>query len=133
VTAGVNKIHSKVYEVEQENAGVQVGHKAELIGESLYRGGKKTARSAYRFARNTPYRREAKFETKSIKARSKLEYQKALRDNPKTRSNPISRLWQKRNIQKQYADARKAAKRTEKATRESAIAVILDFDNTFRL
>ena len=122
-TAGVNKLHSKVYEAEQENVGVQVGHKVELFSESLFRGGKKATRSAYRFARNTPYRKEAKFEAKSVKARSKLEYQKALRDNPKTRSNPISRLWQKRNIQKQYADARKAAKRSKKSTKEAARAV----------
>jgi len=123
LTAVANKLHSKVYEAEHENVGAQAGHQAELIGEGVFRSGKKATRSAYRFARNTPYRREAKFEAKSVKARTKLEYQKALRDNPKMRSNPISRLWQKRNIQKQYAEARKAAKRTEKATKEAAKAV----------
>ena len=119
-TAGVNKLHSKVYEIEHENVGTQAGHQAELIGESVFRGGKKLTRSAYRFVRNTPYRREAKFEVKSIKARSKLEYQKALRDNPKLRSNPISRMWQKHSIKKQYADARKAAKKSGKAAEKAA-------------
>ena len=118
-TAGVNKLHSKVYEVEHENVGTQAAHQAELIGESAYRGGKKLTHSAYRFARNTPYRREAKFNGKSIKARSKQEYQKALRDNPKLRGNPISRFWQKRKIRKQYADSIKAAKQSGKAAKET--------------
>lgn len=122
-TAGVNKLHSKVYEVEHENVGTQAGHQAELLGESAVRGGKKATHSAYRFVRNTQYRREAKFEVKSIKARSKLEYQKALRDNPKLRSNPISRMWQKRSIKKQYADALKTAKKSGKTTKKAASAV----------
>jgi hypothetical protein len=122
-TAGVNKLHSKVYEAEHENVGAQAGHQAELLGESAYRGGKKASRSAYRFARNAPYRREAKFEAQSIKAQSKLDYQKALRDNPEMRSNPVSRFWQKREIKKQYADARKAAKKSGKATKKAASGV----------
>jgi hypothetical protein len=121
--AGVNKLHSKVYEVEHENVGTQAAHKAELIGESAYRGGKRATHSAYRFVRNTPYRREAKFEVKSLKARSKLEYQKALRDNPQLRSNPISRFWQKRNIQKQYTDAIKTAKKSGNTTKKAASVV----------
>lgn len=118
-TAGVNKLHSKVYEVEHENAGTQAAHRAELLGESAYRGGKKVTRSAYRFARNTPYRRTAKFEAKSIKTQAKLEYQKALRDNPKMRSNPISRFWQKRSIKKQYADALKTSKKSGKTAKKA--------------
>ena len=122
-TAGVNKLHSKVYEVEHENVGVQAGHQTELVAESAYRGGKKAMHSAYRFIRNTPYRREAKFKVKSIKARSKLEYQKALHDNPKLRSNPISRFWQKRNIRKQYTDAIKTARRSGNAAKKATGAV----------
>jgi hypothetical protein len=122
-TLGVNKLHSKVYEVEHENVGTQAGHKAELLAESAYRGGKRATHAAYRFARNTPYRREAKFEVKSLKARSKLEYQKALRDNPQLRSNPVSRFWQKRNIQKQYNDAIKSAKKSGKTTKKAAGAL----------
>jgi len=122
-TAGVNKLHSKVYEVEHENVGTQAAHKAELLGESAYCGGKKATHAAYRFARNTPYRREAKYNVKSIKARSKLEYQKALRDNPELRSNPISRFWQKRKIQKQYAAAIKSAKKSGKTTKKAVSTI----------
>ena len=126
---GVNKLHSKVYEVEHDNVGTQAAHRAELIGESAYRGGKRLAKTAYRFVRNTPYRREAKFEAKSIQTRAKLEYQKVLRDNPKLRSNPISRLWQKRNIQKQYADAIKTAKKSGK-TAEKAVGAVKKIGET---
>lgn len=110
--AGVNKIHSKIYEVERENVGTQAAHRAELVGESAYRGGKKLIHTTYRFAKNTPYRREIKFETKTIKSRMKLDYQKALKDNPKLKSNVLSRFTQKRNIKRQYAAALRDAKKT---------------------
>ena len=121
-SAAVTQIHAKVYEVEHENAGTQSAHRAELIGESVYRGGKMAVISSYRFVRNTPYRREAKFEAKSIKARAKLEYQKALRDDPNLRSNPISRLWQKQSIKKQYAAAYKKAKKSGETAKSTVTA-----------
>ncbi len=121
--ATANKVHSKINEVEDENVGTKAAHKTELVGESAFRGGKKVTRSAYRFARNTPYRRASKFEVKEIKAQAKLEYQKALRDNPKLRSNPISRIWQKHSINKQYADAIKTAKQSGKTAKKSVGAV----------
>ena len=119
-SAAVTQIHAKVYEVEHENAGTQSAHRAELIGESAYRGGKMAVLSSYRFVRNTPYRRAAKFEAKAIKTRTKLEYQKALRDDPKLRSNPISRFWQKQSIKKQYAAAYRSAKKSGKVAKSTA-------------
>jgi len=116
-TAGVNKLHSKVYEVEGENVGTQAGHKAELVGESAFRGGKKLTHSAYRFAKNAPYRKVSKLEVQSIKTDMKLSYQKALRDNPTLKTNPVSRFFQKRNIKKQYADALKTAKGSAKTAK----------------
>jgi len=125
-----HKLHSKVYEAEQENAGAKAAHRAELAGESAFRAGKKAARSAYRFARNTPYRRAGKFEAKSISAQSKLSFQKAVRDNPKLQGNAMSRLWQKRRYKKRYADAyrnakklRETAKKAEKAAKKPVKAV----------
>lgn len=122
-TAGVNKLHSKVYEVEHENVGTQAAHRAELIGESAYRGGKKLTHSAYRFARNHPYRKAAKLEVKSLETDMKLSYQKALRDNPKLTSNPVSRFFQKRSIKKEYTDAIRKAKRSGK-TAEKAVGAV---------
>jgi len=115
----VTKIHTKVHQVEHENVGVKVAHKAELMGESAYRGAKNTAKSAYRFHKNRPYRRVAKLEQKTIKNKMKLDYRKALRDNPKLKSNPVSRFFQKRAIKRNYAkdlrNAKNAAKTGQKA------------------
>ena len=118
-TAGVNKLHSKVYAVENENVGTQAAHRAELVGESAYRGGKKLTHSAYRFVRNSPYRKVSKLEVKSIKTDMKLSYQKALRDNPKLASNPVSRFFQKRSIKKDYAVALRNAKKSGKTTKKA--------------
>ena len=105
-----SKIHAKVHQVEHENVGVKVGHKAELLAESGYRGAKQTAKNAYRFHKNRPYSRVAKLEQKSIQNKMKLEYKKALGDNPKLKSNPLSRFMQKRAIKRNYAKDLKAAK-----------------------
>ena len=106
----VTKIHAKIHQVEHENVGVKVAHKAELMGESAYRGAKKSVRSAYRFHKNRPYRRVAKLEQKAIKNKIKLDYKKALRDNPKLKSNILSRFMQKRAIKRNYAKDLRAAK-----------------------
>jgi len=118
-TAGVNKLHGKIYEVEQENVGTQAAHRAELLGESAYRGGKKLTHSAYRFVRNRPYRKVSKLEVKSLKNDMKLSYQKALRDNPKLASNPVSRFFQKRSIKKEYAAALRNAKQSGKTAKQA--------------
>ena len=107
----VTQIHAKVHQVEHDNVGVKVGHKAELMAESGYRGTKRTANKAYRFHKNRPYRRVAKLEQKSIKNKMKLDYRKALRDNPKLKSNPLSRIMQKRAIKRNYAKDLRAAKK----------------------
>jgi len=112
----VTKIHAKVHQVEHENVGVKVAHKAELLAESGYRGAKQTAHSAYRFHKNRPYRRVAKLEQKSIKNKIKLDYKKALRDNPKLKSNPLSRFMQKRAIKRNYAKELRAAKNAAQTT-----------------
>lgn len=122
-TAAVNKVHKKIYEVEHENVGTQAAHKAELVGESAFRGGKKLTRAAYRHVRNTPYRRVSRLEVKSIKTDMKLSYQKALRDNPSLKSNPLSRMFQKRSIKKQYADALKKAKGTAKTAKRAGSVI----------
>ena len=123
ITAGasmaVTKIHAKIHQVEHENVGVKAAHKAELMGESAYRGGKRSVRSAYRFHKNRPYRRIAKLEQKSIKNKMKLDYKRALRDNPKLKSNPISRFFQKRAIKRNYAKDLRNAQKTAQTAKKS--------------
>lgn len=122
-SVAVTKVHAKVHQVEHENVGIKVAHQTELLAESGYRGTKRTAHSAYRFHKNRPYRRVAKLEQKSIKNNIKLDYQKALRDNPKLKSNPLSRFMQKRAIKRNYAKDLRAAKKAAQST-EKAVGVV---------
>ena len=123
-SVGVNKLHTKVYEAEHENVGTQTAHQAELVGESTYRGSKKLIHETNRFVKNTPYRKAAKFETKSIKTNMKLDYQKALKDNPKLKSNHLSRVMQKRKIKRQYAEAMRKAKKAGDAVTKVTQTVV---------
>ena len=119
-----NAIHSKIYEVEKENVGVEAGHRTELIGEKA--GGaiiRKTQRSI-RSHKLKPYRAAAKAEKKAVKANAEYFYQKALHDNPAlAHSNPLSRFMQKQRIKRQYAKTLKTgktAKKTAEATAKAA-------------
>ena len=113
------KIHAKIHQVEHENVGVKAAHQAELWGESAYRGGKRKIKSAYRHHKNKPYRKVAKLEQKSIKNKMRTDYKKALRDNPKLKSNPASRFMQKRAIKLNYAKDLRNAKKAAAATKAS--------------
>ena len=105
-------LHRKIHEVEQENVGVESGHKAEELAE---RQAGKALRNARRRHKLKPYRAAAKAERKSMAANAEFVYQKSLRDNPELAqavSNPISRLWQKQHIKREYAKAARAAGRS---------------------
>ena len=104
-------LHGKIHEVEQENVGVESGHKAEELAE---RQAGKALRNARRRHKLKPYRAAAKAERKSMAANAEFVYQKSLRDNPELAqavSNPISRLWQKQHIKREYAKAARSAGR----------------------
>ena len=98
-------IHNRIHSVEKDNAGVDGAHKAEELGERGARYGARKIRQGYHSRKLKPYRKAAKAERAAAKANVKVEYRKILRDNPRLASNPVSRLWQKRQIKKQYAQA----------------------------
>ena len=105
-------LHGKIHEVEQENVGVEGGHKGEELAE---RQAGKAIRSARRRHKLKPYRAAARAEQKSIAANAEFVYQKSLRDNPEMAQavkNPVSRLWQKQKIKREYARAARAAGQT---------------------
>ncbi|MFR3129498.1 MAG: hypothetical protein ACLTNN_08490 [Blautia sp.] len=56
-----------------------------------------------------PWQDAAKAEQAAVKANADFYYRKAVAENPQLASNPVSRLWQKRKLQKQYAAACRAA------------------------
>lgn len=136
------KVHAKIHQAESQNVGVEATHKAELLGESAYRGTKRATQSGYRYYKNRHYRRASRLEVKSIKSRIKLDYEKAVQDIPglasgrssklkhgastksnpvkdgeKAKKNPISRYFQKRAIKRNYAKQLRAAKASGKTAK----------------
>ena len=131
--------HNEVHKVEQENVGVEAGHKGEELAErGVSYAGSKT-RAAIRYHRMKPWRDAAKAEQAAIRANADFLYQKALHDDPAlAASNPVSRYLQKKHIQRNYAKevrnaektakntaatAKSAAKRAKEAVRETAVFV----------
>jgi len=118
--------HNKVHEVEQENVGVEAGHKTEEMAEQgvLYTGSK--VRQAYHHHKTKPWLDAAKAEQEAIQANADYLYQKAIHDDPSLAvSNPVSRYLQKKRIQRNYAkevrNAEKNAQKTATAAKTAAI------------
>ena len=118
--------HNKVHEVEQENVGVEAGHKTEELGERgvLYAGSK--VRQALHHHETKPWRDAAKAEQAANKANAEVLYQKAIRDDPSlAASNPVSRYLQKKRIQRNYAkDVRQAEKNAQKTATAAKTAAV---------
>ena len=108
-------IHGKVREVEQENSGVQSGHLGERGIEKAVGYGNRRVQNWRAERKLKPWRDAAKAEQAAVKANADFYYRKAVAENPQLASNPISRLWQKKRLQKQYAAAYRAAGKTAQA------------------
>ena len=108
-------IHGKVREVEQENSGVQSGHLGERSFEKAVSYGNRRVQNWRAERKLKPWRDAAKAEQAAVKANADFYYRKAVAGNPQLASNPISHLWQKRKLQKQYAAAYRAAGKTAQA------------------
>lgn len=98
-------VHNKIHSVEKENVGVEGAHKTEKAAERLSQVSRRAIRRGNRSRKLKPYRAAAKAEKAATKANADFLYQKALHDNPHLASNPVSRLWQKQRIKRQYAKA----------------------------
>ena len=125
--------HAKVHEVEQENVGVEAGHLTERSMERAVRYGNRKLQNWQADRKLKPWREVSHAEQAAVQANAEALYQKALRENPQlAASNPISRMWQKKKLQKQYAaayraahsagDAAAAAQTASKGARKSADA-----------
>ena len=108
-------IHGKVREVEQENSGVQSGHLGERSFEKAVGYGNRRVQNWRAERKLKPWQDAAKAEQAAVKANADFYYRKAVAENPQLASNPVSRLWQKRKLQKQYAAAYRAAGKTAQA------------------
>ncbi len=110
-------VHGKIYEVEPENVGTEAAHRTELAGETAVRG---TTRFIKHRIRTHPARQVRKWERRDIRAKADFQYRTMVQEHPELKSNPVSRLWQKRRLKKQYAkQAREAAKHGKQAVRFS--------------
>ena len=108
--------HAKVREVENENAGVAAGHLAERGMEKAVGYGSRRYQNWRAERKLQPWREAAKAEQAAVRANAEVLYQKALHENPQlAASNPISRIWQKKRLQRQYAAAYRAAHNAEGA------------------
>lgn len=109
-------IHGKVREVEQENSGVAAGHLTERGMEKAVGYGNRKLQNWRAERQVKPWRDAAKAEQAAVRANAEALYQKALHDNPQLASgNPISRIWQKKRMQRQYAAAYRASRGAEGA------------------
>ena len=109
------EIHSQVHKVEQENVGVEAGHKGEELAERGLRLGEHGIRQAIEHQRQKPWRDVEKAQRAFDQANAKFTYQKAVQENPDIAgSNPVSRYLQKKRIQRQYTQQ---ARRTAETTR----------------
>ena len=102
--------HAKVHEVEQENVGVEAGHLTERGMEKAVRYGNRKLQNWQADRKLKPWREVSHAEQAAVQANADALYQKALRENPQlAASNLMSRMWQKKKLQKQYAAAYRAA------------------------
>ena len=112
-------VHSKLYEVEQENVGTEGAHRSELVGESALRH---SSRYVKRQIRQHPAKAVQKAESRHIKATADYHYRKTVEDHPEMRGSTLSRYMQKQKIKRQYAkQAREAAKQGAKAAERTAV------------
>lgn len=109
-------IHGKVREVEQENSGVQSGHLGERGIEKAVGYGNRRVQNWRAERKLKPWQDAEKAEQAAVKANADFYYRKAVAENPQlASSNPVSRLWRKKRLQKQYAAAYRAAGKTAQA------------------
>lgn len=114
------EIHSEVHKVEQENVGVEAGHKGEELAERGLQLGEHGVRRAIEHQRQKPWRDVEKAQRAFDRTNADFTYQKAVQENPNiASSNPVSRYLQKKRIQRRYTQQMRQAQRIADATGKS--------------
>lgn len=107
-------VHSKMYQVEEENVGTKAAHRTELTGEAAATMAAHAARVHHQ---NAPYKKVEKLQRQLNQANVNAAYRAAVRDNPELQSSHVKRLIQKQRIKRQYAkEYRKAQKAGSKGS-----------------
>lgn len=115
----LNKLHSKVAEVENENTGVEAAHQTEQKAESLARYSVRTAKYIDGQRKAAPYKKTARLKVKAEKAEIKAAYEKTLAENPSLKKSALKKFRQKQQIKKKYQKA-KQAEQTAKQAKKAA-------------
>ena len=126
-------IHGKIHEVEHDNSAVEAAHRSEIVAETAVRHYSHHKKSQA----NKPFEKVSKLEHEAQVADTKLHYEKTQQEHPemkKQRPN-MNKHYQKQNIKKEYAAARKsgsqtastATKKTGRKTREKAADKVKEF------
>ena len=123
-------VHGKIYENEQENVGIEGAHRSELVGESGLRHGK---RFVQKKIRQRPAKAVQRAESKYVKATADYHFRMAAQEHPEMSGNPVSRMWRKHRLKKQYqkrareavkTGAAGAAKKTAAATEKAGAKAV---------
>lgn len=117
--AAMNKIHTKVAEVERDNTAVEAAHKTEQKAETLSRYSMRTARYIDGQRKAAPYKKAARLKHRADKAEIKAIHEKTLTENPQLKKSTIKKFQQKQRIKKQYQRA-KQAEQSAKAAKKTA-------------
>lgn len=116
------KIHQKVREAEQDNAGVESAHKVEIVAE---RAAGRVYRTVRKRLRTRPYRAVRRVEKGVALAERNAAYRKFLAENPEMQKKTLAKWVQKQKIKKKYAAAaRKGAGHTVQAAASTGKAVM---------
>ena len=123
-------VHGKIYENEQENVGIEGAHRSELVGEAALRHG---SRFVKRKVREHPAKAVQRAESKYVKATADYHFRMAAQEHPEMSGNPVSRMWRKHRLKKQYqkrareavkTGAAGAAKKTAAATEKAGARAV---------
>ena len=107
-------VHSKMYQVEEENVGTKAAHRTELATEATATMAAHAARVHHQ---NAPYKKVEKLQQQVNQANVNAAYRAAIRDNPELQTNNVKRFVQKQRIKRQYAkEYRKAQKAGSKGS-----------------
>lgn len=107
-------VHSKMYQVEEENVGTKAAHRTELAAEATATMAAHAVRVHHQ---NAPYKKVEKLQQQVNQANVNAAYRAAVRDNPELQTNNVKRFVQKQRIKRQYAkEYRKAQKAGSKGS-----------------
>lgn len=121
----INKAHTKIREVENDNSSVEAAHKTEQQAERLMQHSMRTKDIIKQKRKNAPYAKAERLKRKAENAEVKALYEKALKEHPELKKSALKKFVQKQRIKKNYQKAKRAeetAKKAKKAAEKAEAA-----------